>query len=653
MDLAMAEPSSGNELKMQRTMKKSFLLLGLASVMTSFTACSTDDAEMTAGVPEEGLRLELKANVPGGDTRTQMGDNAAVWSADDRIALFVDGPFDHWLGFDLKEGAGTGSATFMTDPIYDDVWTSTEYLARSVPYAKSNQVVAIYPYENAVAEDPSGGGYASMAQIGALIPAEQTYVEGGFASGSLPMIAMTTRYSGTGSELDTFDPFRFQYLGGLLKFQIGAATATTLDRIEVVSLYNLADEVVVTFMPEYMDESVMTALEQGTGSLGTVGSASFSARSTIGRSSQTVTLTGPIALKGGEELTDAYVVVVPNDFGGTGMTIRFYKQGEDAPVVRSISMNEVKAGDLVTIAPLYLDEGTAPTLTLSDKTISWTDPGNVKEYTWTITEDTEVVARGSLEGSVTSFDLNSLDIQLGAGEHTLNFNMTVEFTDHLTSACAPLEFSLTALGFTPEVSYADGMITVRNWAELKSEENGNPTVEYASVNKADAGEADFASASFTEMNEATIDCSTLTPGDYTYMIRANYNGTYLSDFVTFHVADPSERALSAEFSYDYSSQILTITVTTGKDLCTPAFAGGYGYVNFNEGAWPTTITPVEGTEGTETWDPETGVIKIDVGAYIGYTTIEQGVEYEFSIILENPDSWGVIEEQSETYTITF
>ncbi len=631
-------------------MKKSFLFLGLASVMAAFTACSTDDIDAVAGGREQTSRMELKAVMPASATRTQMGENSALWSEGDRIALFTDGPVNNWLAFDVASGAGTASATFTVDAMYADAWENLDITPKSVPYPSEYRIAAVYPYDNAIAEDPSGSGYQSLGQIGARIPKVQNYVKGSFDKNALPMIALTT----TTQSFDSFTPLQFLYMGSVLKFQVGSDEAVTIDKIELSSSsVSIASEVAVEFMPSYMNAAVVSALDTGAGTLGSVG-AGFVIRTTPDAASETITMNGPIEVEAGS-LTDVYFVVVPwaYDEQGANFTVRFYKEGVDEPVVRTISAHDLKAGDVAEVAALYLSEGDVPELSKSgEEVISWTAPSQtVKSYTWTITEDDEILRSGALEGTATEFDLKNVELQLSAGSHTLAFNMTVEYANYMSVACAPVEFERTALGFEPTVTYSEGKLTVTNWDELKSEANGTPEVEYASVNTLDAGEEAFADASFTELTEATLDLSALAPGDYTYMVRADYGGEYLSDIVSFSVADPSENPLTV--SYDYQEGILTVTVLTGKELCVEAFDAWSGYVKFDDGSeFPTSVTPVVGST-SEDWNPETGVITIDINQYNGWGTILKGTEYKVSLILEDPNAWGVVEYQTDPVPMTF
>ena len=174
-------------------------------------------------------------------------------------------------------------------------------------------------------------------------------------------------------------------------------------------------------------------------------------------------MNGPIEVEAGS-LTDVYFVVVPwaYDEQGANFTVRFYKEGVDEPVVRTISAHDLKAGDVAEVAALYLSEGDVPELSKSgEEVISWTAPSQtVKSYTWTITEDDEILRSGALEGTATEFDLKNVELQLSAGSHTLAFNMTVEYANYMSVACAPVEFERTALGFEPTVTYSEDKLRV-------------------------------------------------------------------------------------------------------------------------------------------------------------------------------------------------
>lgn len=590
-------------------MKRNVLLLGLASLMLAFTGCAKDDlADGQVGgntTPEatSGVLVASIAQDPA--TRLAMGEgNMATWSEGDQIAVFSTYKPDHKIAFNLTpESVGQNSATFVVNDGDAERWNNLEIFASSVPYNKSQQVVAVFPYETTYIDAPSMD-YTQLARIGAAIPETQQYVEGSFDPKALPMIAMTTRTEGTFGQ-DTFEPMTFIHLGALVKLQLFGAEEYTLDHI-TVSASMIAGTSVIDFN-EWMDDIVDQAL-CGTGESRSLGAYNYSSFRMDGNGSDMITLNGPITV--GTEPTPVYIAISPA--GHTSLTFTFYKTGDEAPVSRTVILpNPVEAGDLLTLAPLSLESGEAPVLNVEGSTVSWEAPANVKGYSYRLYEGENYVGGDELAADVTSLDVNSLTLYLPAGQHELTFKLGVEYTN-ASPAQTQTTVTYTSQGYAPGVSYseASNAVVISNWSVGEWE-----TVEYAYVEGLNKTEADFAAAEFKTTDSGSISCADLAYGDYTFCVRCKTAGAegYTYGYVNVTLKDPLDTDVVIDVRME--GNVMYITVSKGQDLVQNALD-----------SWTLNLsvsgTPVGGFDGT--WYAE-NVLRLDLTDALHFGDIGVGM----------------------------
>lgn len=174
-------------------MKRFVLFLGAATLLLSFTECSTDtttDPIVTPG----SVKLTASVN----QTKTELEGNDILWKSGDQLGLFcgtmfVNAPFTTTAG-------GTASADFTGDPT-DPAGSEAEAF------------YAYYPYSaNAVSE--------GVVVSGLSIPAAQTFAANSFATELCPMAT-------SGSD---YNRLSFRTIGTVLKFQVtGQKNVTKLE----------------------------------------------------------------------------------------------------------------------------------------------------------------------------------------------------------------------------------------------------------------------------------------------------------------------------------------------------------------------------------------------------------------------------------------
>lgn len=600
-------------------MKKSVLLLALAAMTSAFTGCSKEDVDAGMGngaTTPEATSGVLVANIASSDaTRLAIGEgNTTLWSEGDRIALVCEGPSSNVVAFDIQaDNVGQSSAVFTVGAEDADKWNSTQYLAMSMPLPElTQQVVAVYPYETVYADTPSGN-FQEMARIGATIPATQNYVENSFDRQAMPMIAMTTRTEGSTGQ-DTFDPMTFIHMGALVKLQLSSAEPCTLDKIELTGTFPIAGRVVVDFSKWYMEEIVLGGLQNGT----TLGSISGSGSLRMdGAGEGMVTLNGPIELS--SEPKTVYISIMPWQHSSLNFT--FYKQGEDAPYSRSVSVPyAIQAGDLVALQPLSLSSGKAPELkvdTQDPKVVTWQELEGVKSLKLTLMQNDKVVYSGALDSKATSVNIGDLPLSsvIAAGE--VSFKLDVEYTQ-ASSASASTTLTLDApIIPVPTVSVDGNVVTITNTTV------GYDELAWAYLEGADVtDESQFSDFTTEGIDMGVLDLSSLTPGDYSVCIRGNVGGVLVYTCVNVTVKEYTGPTYDVEITASVEGKVLTVTVTKGADLLEP-------YI----------------TEGTL----ELLISGFELGLYDGWTVPQQS----FSVDLTDNLNFGDISAGTNTVQIAY
>ena len=237
--------------------------------MLSFTACGNDETfgepETTPAGNQVTMTFTANAPVPAADTRTSLqpgdeqGSHAVYWTPNDVIGVYSCTS----EGYSLEEPG----SPFTTD------------LSAAAPTASFTgeaaegalQYIAVYPQDKFAYCEWS----SAMTMFGFTLPPVQQAVEGGFATGMNPSLAMTADMGGDLS---------FKNLCALVKFSISGGNADELKSVTLTDLGStgLSGTAQYVYAPSMDMEMVMAVVPY-------------------------VTLTGPFTTG-----TDYYFVVAPS-----------------------------------------------------------------------------------------------------------------------------------------------------------------------------------------------------------------------------------------------------------------------------------------------------------------------------------------------------
>lgn len=147
---------------------KKYIYALLASIMVGTSCTSLNDEILVDNSPIKGDNVLEATLEEKGNSRTTMseltdGVYKTLWSADDLIAVFIDGSGNP-AQYKLIAGEETSTASFKG-------------------YGKGDSYAALYPATMAKGLEGE--------QLSLQLPAEQTYVKGSFGPNSFPMVAVS------------------------------------------------------------------------------------------------------------------------------------------------------------------------------------------------------------------------------------------------------------------------------------------------------------------------------------------------------------------------------------------------------------------------------------------------------------------------------
>lgn len=303
-------------------MKHLFGALPLAALALSFTACGNDETfgepETTPAGNQVTMTFTANAPAPAAGTRTSLqpgdeqGSHAVYWTPGDVIGVYSCTSENYSL-----EGPGSPFTTNLTDdaPTASFTGEATEGALR---------YIAVYP------QDKFTGCMWSpeMTMLGFTLPTEQQAVEGGFATGLNPSLAMTADMGGD---------LTFKNLCALVKFSISGGNT---DELKSVTLTDWC----------LKDTGV------GIGLSGTTLYGYAPSMEAVDADVISVTLTGPFTTG-----TDYYFVVAPSVNTDSGQPAAL-KNGFSLTFTRQDGTSFVKAasggiGDTNLTAGMILDLG--------------------------------------------------------------------------------------------------------------------------------------------------------------------------------------------------------------------------------------------------------------------------------------------------------
>lgn len=199
-----------------KTMKHLFGALPLVALALSFTACGNDETfgepETTPAGNQVTMTFTANAPAPAAGTRTSLVEGTQVyWTPDDVIGVYSCTSEEFYV-----EEPGNPFTTSLTEaaPTASFTGEATE---------GASQYIAVYPRDMFVACMWS----SESTMLGFTLPPVQQAVEGGFATGLNPSLAMTAVMGGDLS---------FKNLCALVKFSISGGDADELKSVTLTDL---------------------------------------------------------------------------------------------------------------------------------------------------------------------------------------------------------------------------------------------------------------------------------------------------------------------------------------------------------------------------------------------------------------------------------
>lgn len=199
-----------------KTMKHLFGALPLAALALSFTACGNDETfgepETTPAGNQVTMTFTANAPAPAAGTRTSLVEGTQVyWTPDDVIGVYSCTSEVFYV-----EEPGSPFTTDLAAAAPTATFTGTAE-------ADAQQYIAVYPRDMFALCVRSSEG----TMLGFTLPPVQQAVEGGFATGLNPSLAMTDDMGGD---------LTFKNLCALVKFRISGGNADELKSVTLTDL---------------------------------------------------------------------------------------------------------------------------------------------------------------------------------------------------------------------------------------------------------------------------------------------------------------------------------------------------------------------------------------------------------------------------------
>ena len=218
----------------------------LVALALSFTACGNDETfgepETTPAGNQVTMTFTANAPAPAAGTRTSLVKGTQVyWTLDDVIGVYSCIPNTEYGTFETEEpGNPFTTSLSAAAPTASFTGEATE---------GALQYIAVYPQDKfAHCELISGN-----TMLGFILPTEQQAVEGGFATGLNPSLAMTADMGGD---------LTFKNLCALVKFSISGGDAGELKSVTLTDLggTGLSGIAQYVYAPSMKMEFVMAAV---------------------------------------------------------------------------------------------------------------------------------------------------------------------------------------------------------------------------------------------------------------------------------------------------------------------------------------------------------------------------------------------------------
>lgn len=303
--------------KKHKTMKK--ITLSLAVAVIALASCQK---------PETALPVaeQFSASVESFEspTKTSMTpEKYVVWSQNDRLAIFQGSTLaDEYKVSDASVGKANGTFSIVADDsnINGDFSAGTELPCN----------VALYPY----ADDLTLTGSAledeeTIYEIeGLTLPAEQVYVEGSFANGAFPMVAVTANLADHN--------LKFKNLLGALKLQLKGTQKVMSIKVTGKNNEVLSGSAVVTAYTNNLTPAVtMTPTDDA---------------------SKSVTLTCGNAVQLNESKATDFIIALPPVLFTQGFTVTVTDSEDATYTVETDKANTVLRSSILTMPAFTLGQ---------------------------------------------------------------------------------------------------------------------------------------------------------------------------------------------------------------------------------------------------------------------------------------------------------
>jgi len=187
-------------------------ILSLLLFIISLAGCTTDDSVDVRmfHLPDVEFTAVTESELKG--TKTILDQTLVLWCEKDEVSIFK-GTTEN-LKYVIKDGYGGSTSAVLKRA--DDDTSEDEFIIGTEPQA-INANVALYPYGVKTMCAESSGSYT----LTYFTPVQQTYMQGSFGPGALPMAAVTQPSS-------SFN-LSFRNLAGFIRFQfVGDVTVKSI-----------------------------------------------------------------------------------------------------------------------------------------------------------------------------------------------------------------------------------------------------------------------------------------------------------------------------------------------------------------------------------------------------------------------------------------
>lgn len=228
--------------KMQKAMKKNYILGALAVAAMTLVSCNKEQdviaPEVAPEVSSEGIPFVISAGAE--ETKTTNTDNTVKWAVDDQIALWH---------------AETTTTTYVADGIFEAATaaassTFSGNLASALDPAKSYDWYAIYPYQSGV-NTPEAYNYVTIGSAAASAQVQDGYNNKTHLSG----VAFPLYGKVSGVAADTKPEIGMKHIASVIEFVVTNNYADPVQIQQIQFSSSAAADLIGTYQVNFADGS--------------------------------------------------------------------------------------------------------------------------------------------------------------------------------------------------------------------------------------------------------------------------------------------------------------------------------------------------------------------------------------------------------------